>query len=132
MSDQTEKINIIELLMGIKEDVSSIKTDMANFKESQRTEKETIMKEISDVRIDYKRDLSDLENRVMGRITNMQSVQATLVGDVDTLKHADEKKDAKKWRTVIAFIGTAVGGMLVAKIPDFITFLIQLKTLGGK
>lgn len=132
MSDQTEKINIIELLMGIKEDVSSIKTDMTNFKESQRTEKETIMKEISDVRIDYKRDLSDLENRVMGRITNMQSVQATLVGDVDTLKHADEKKDAKKWRTVIAFIGTAVGGMLVAKIPDFITFLIQLKTLGGK
>lgn len=132
MSDQTEKINIIELLMGIKEDVSSIKTDMANFKESQRTEKETIMKEISGVRIDYKRDLSDLENRVMGRITNMQSVQATLVGDVDTLRHADEKKDAKKWRTVIAFIGTAVGGMLVAKIPDFITFLIQLKTLGGK
>jgi len=132
MSDQTEKINIIELLMGIKEDVSSIKTDMANFKESQRTEKETIMKEISDVRIDYKRDLSDLENRVMGRITNMQSVQATLVGDVDTLKHADEKKDAKKWRTVIAFIGAAVGGMLVAKIPDFITFLIQLKTLRGK
>lgn len=132
MSDQTEKINIIELLMGIKEDVSSIKTDMANFKESQRTEKETIMKEISDVRIDYKRDLSDLENRVMSRITNMQSVQSTLVGDVDTLKHADEKKDAKKWRTVIAFIGTAVGGMLVAKIPDFITFLIQLKTLGGK
>jgi len=132
MSDQTEKINIIELLMGIKEDVSSIKTDMANFKESQRTEKETIMKEISDVRIDCKRNLSDLENRVMGRITNMQSVQATLVGDVDTLKHADEKKDAKKWRTVIAFIGTAVGGMLVAKIPDFITFLIQLKTLGGK
>lgn len=132
MSDQTEKINIIELLMGIKEDVSSIKTDMVNFKESQRTEKETIMKEISDVRIDYKRDLSDLENRVMGRITNMQSIQATLVGDVDTLKHADEKKDAKKWQTVIAFIGTAVGGMLVAKLPDFITFLIQLKTLGGK
>lgn len=132
MSDQTEKINIIELLMGIKEDVSSIKTDMANFKESQRTEKETIMKEISDVRIDYKRDLSDFENRVMGRITNMQSVQSTLVGDVDTLKHADEKKDAKKWRTVIAFIGTAVGGMLVAKLPDFITFMIQLKTLGGK
>ena len=132
MSDQTEKINIIELLMGIKEDVSSIKTDMANFKESQRTEKEAIMKEISEVRIDYKRDLSDLENHVMGRITSMQSIQATLVGDVDTLKHADEKKDAKKWRTVIAFVGTAVGGMLVAKIPDFITFMIQLKTLGGK
>ena len=55
------KINIIELLMGIKEDVSSIKTDMANFKEAQRSEKETIMKAISDVRIDYGRDLTDLE-----------------------------------------------------------------------
>lgn len=126
MSDQNEKINIIELLMGIKEDVSAIKTDMVNFKEAQRTEKETIMKEISDVRIDYKRDLSSLESRVMGRINNIQSVQATLVGDVDTFKHADEKKDAKRYRTVIAFIATALGGMALAKLPDFIAFLIKL------
>lgn len=126
MSDQNEKINIIELLMGIKEDVSAIKTDMVNFKEAQRTEKETIMKEISDVRTDYKRDLSSLESRVMGRINNMQSVQATLVGDVDTFKHADEKKDAKRYRTVIAFIATALGGMVLAKLPDFIAFLIKL------
>lgn len=127
MSEQTEKINIIELLMGIKEDVSSIKTDMANFKEAQRTEKETIMKEISDVRIDYKKDLSDLENRVMDRITNMQDIQATLVGDVDTLKHVEEKTDAKKWQTVIAFIGTTLGGMALAKLPDFVAFLIKFR-----
>ena len=68
MGEQTEKINIIELLMGIKEDVSSIKTDMANFKESQRTEKDTIMKEISDVRTDYKRDLADMEARFTTKI----------------------------------------------------------------
>ena len=132
MSEQSEKINIIELLMGIKEDVSSIKTDMANFKEAQRTERDVIMKEISDVRTDYQRDLTDLESRVMSKVNGLQSVQNNLVGDVDTLKHAEEKKDAKKWRTVIAFIGTAVGGMIIAKVPDFITFLIQLKTLGGK
>ena len=131
MSEQSEKINIIELLMGIKEDVSSIKTDMANFKETQRTEREAIMKEISDVRTDYQRDIADLESRVMSKINGLQSVQNNLVGDVDTLQHAEEKKDAKKWRTVIAFIITAVGGMITAKIPDFITFLVQLKTLGG-
>ena len=39
MIEQTEKINIIELLMGIKADVSSIKTDMTNFKEAQKVEK---------------------------------------------------------------------------------------------
>lgn len=123
------KINIIELLMGIKEDVSSIKTDMANFKEAQRSEKETIMKAISDVRIDYKRDLTDLENRIMGRINHVQSVQSTLVGDVDTLKSADAVKDAKKYRTVIAFVGTAIGGMALAKLPDFLAFCLSL---GGK
>lgn len=132
MSEQSEKINIIELLMGIKEDVSSIKTDMANFKEAQRTERDVIMKEISDVRTDYQRDLADLESRVMSKFNGLQSVQNNLVGDVDTLKHAEEKKDAKKWRTVIAFIITAVGGMIIAKIPDFIVFLVQMKTLGGK
>ena len=124
-----DKINIIELLMGIKEDVSSIKTDMANFKESQRTEKDMIMKEISDVRADYRRDLSDLETRVMGRITNMQSIQSNLVGDVDTLKQAEDKKDAKRWRTTIAFILTGLAGMALAKLPDFIAFCIKL---GGK
>lgn len=123
------KINIIELLMGIKEDVSSIKTDMANFKEAQRSEKETIMKAISNVRVDYRRDLTDLENRIMGRINHVQSVQSTLVGDVDTLKSADAVKDAKKYRTVIAFVGTAIGGMLLAKLPDFLAFCLSL---GGK
>ena len=123
------KINIIELLMGIKEDVSSIKTDMANFKEAQRSEKETIMKAISDVRIDYGRDLTDLENRIMERINHVQSIQSTLVGDVDTLKSADAVKDAKKYRTVIAFVGTAIGGMALAKLPDFLAYCLSL---GGK
>ena len=124
-----DKINIIELLMGIKEDVSSIKTDMANFKEVQRTEKEMMMKEISDVRTDYKRDLSDLETHLMGRINNMQSIQSSLVGDVDSLKSSEDKKDAKRWRVTIAFVLTGLGGMALAKLPDFIAFCIKL---GGK
>lgn len=126
MGDTSQEINIIELLMGIKEDVSSIKTDMANFKEAQKIEKENTTREIADVRSDCKRDLEDLETKVMSRLTNMQSVQNKLVGDVDTLKHADEKRDAKRWKTVIAFIGTSIGSMILVKIPDFITFLVKL------
>lgn len=127
MSEQNKEINIIELLMGIKEDVSSIKTDMANFKEAQRTEKDTIMKEISDVRADYKRDLADMEARFSAKINGLQSVQNNLCGDVDTLKHAEDKKDAKRYRMTIAFIATALGGMALAKLPDFIAFCIKLK-----
>lgn len=127
MSAENDKINIIELLMGIKEDVSSIKTDMANFKEAQKTEREVIMKEISDVRTEYQRDLANLESRVMAKVNGLQSVQNNLVGDVDTLKTAEDKKLAKRYRTMIAFVLTALGGMALAKLPDFVVFLMKLK-----
>lgn len=129
MSDSGTNINIVELLMGIKEDVSSIKTEMASFKEAQKVEKENTLKEIEDVRTDYKRDLADLESRVVSKLSHMQTVQNNLVGDVDTLKHAEERKDAKRWRTVMAFIGTALGGMLIAKLPDIIKTLTVSLTM---
>ena len=131
MIEQTEKINIIELLMGIKADVSSIKTDMTNFKEAQKVEKENTSKDIADVRSDCKRDLKELESRVMTKLNGIQSIQNNLVGDVDTLKHAEEKKDAKRWKTVMAFIGTSVGSMILVKIPDFIAFCIEVSRMGG-
>ena len=131
MSEQTEQINIIKLLMDIKADVSSIKTDMTNFKEAQKVEKENTVKDIADVRSDCKRDLKELEARVMTKLNGIQSIQNNLVGDVDTLKHAEEKKDAKRWKTVMAFIGTSVGSMILVKIPDFIAFCIEVSRMGG-
>lgn len=127
MVETSEKLNIIELLMGIKEDVSSIKTEMSNFKEAQHNEREAMLKEMNDIRSDYKRDLADMETRVMGRINSLQSVQSTLVGEVDTLKHSEEIKLAKRWKTVVAFVCTAVGGMIMAKFPEILKLLV-----GGK
>ena len=131
MGEQTEQINIIKLLMDIKADVSSIKTDMTNFKEAQKVEKENTVKDIADVRSDCKRDLKELEAKVMAKLNGIQSIQNNLVGDVDTLKHAEEKKDAKRWKTVMAFIGTSVGSMILVKIPDFIAFCIEVSRMGG-
>lgn len=131
MGEQTEQINIITLLMDIKADVSSIKTDMTNFKEAQKVEKENTAKDIAEVRSDCKRELKELEARVMTKLNGIQSVQDNLVGDVDTLKHAEEKKDAKRWKTVMAFIGTSVGSMILVKIPDFIAFCIEVSRMGG-
>ena len=131
MGEQTEQINIITLLMDIKADVSSIKTDMTNFKEVQKVEKENTVKDIADVRSECERDLKELEARVMTKLNGIQSIQNNLVGDVDTLKHAEEKKDAKRWKTVMAFIGTSVGSMILVKIPDFIAFCIEVSRMGG-
>ena len=131
MGEQTEQINIIKLLMDIKADVSSIKTDMTNFKEAQKVEKENTVKDIADARSECERDLKELEARVMTKLNGIQSIQNNLVGDVDTLKHAEEKKDAKRWKTVMAFIGTSVGSMILVKIPDFIAFCIKVSQMGG-
>ena len=131
MSEQTEQINSIKLLMDMKADVSSIKTDMNNFKEAQKIEKENTVKHISDVRSDCERDLKELEARVMTKLNGIQSIQNNLVGDVDILKHAEENKDAKRWKTVMAFIGTSVGSMILVKIPDFIAFCIKISRMGG-
>ena len=131
MGEQTEQINIIKLLMDIKADVSSIKTDMTNFKEAQKVEKENTVKDIADARSECERDLKELEARVMTKLNGIQSIQNNLVGDVDTLKHAEEKKNAKRWKTVMAFIGTSVGSMILVKIPDFIAFCIKINRMGG-
>lgn len=117
MSEAVKEINVMELLIKISNDVSSIKTDMENLKKNQ-------VKDNEDVRNDCHREIEDLEKRVTAKINNLQSVQNNLVGDVDTLKRAEEQKDAKKWRTVMTFIGTALGGMFIAKLPDIVRALV--------
>ena len=124
MSVEAKEINMLELLLKISNDVSSIKTDMTNFKEAQRLEKENTTKEMEDLRTDYKREIKELNDGLMNKLQTLQSVQNNLVGEVDTLKHADEKKDAKRWKTTLAFIGTALSGLFIGKLPDIISTLI--------
>lgn len=107
-------INIVALLMEIKEDVSSIKTDMSNVKESQRIEKNA-----------HERDLRNLETRLTQRIDSLQAKQISTESDVQDLKILQDKADAKKYRTIIAFILTAFGGMLVSNISNFLSSLIK-------
>ena len=124
MSVEAKEINMLELLLKISNDVSSIKTDMTNFKEAQRLEKENTTKEMEDLRTDYNREIKELNDRLMNKLQTLQSIQNNLVGEVDTLKHADEKKDAKRWKTTLAFIGTALSGLFIGKLPDIISTLI--------
>ena len=129
----TEKVNVIELLMNIHSDVSSIKTNVENMEKTQQKDKEAIQKDIADVRADYQRDLTALESKFSSKLAVLQTtqnnflaVQNNLVGDVDNLKTAEDKKLAKRYRTTIAFILTGVGGMILAKLPDFIAFCIKI------
>ena len=119
-------VNLTELIIQISKDVASIKTDMDNFKESQLLARENISKEIEQLRADHKVDIERLEKKTIERISTLQSVQNTLVGEVDELKKMREKEDAVKWRKAIKFITAAIAGAFTAKLPDIIKLIIGI------
>ena len=125
MGSAQDDINVMELLLKISENVSAIKTDMANFKETYKNEKDNLVTIINDVRSDAKVDLAQAKSTLQMEIDAVKKVQEEHSKIIDKLQHADTEKDAKKWRVVIAFILTAVGGFLMSYVFDFIKFILS-------
>lgn len=124
-------INVLELLIQISNDVSAIKTDLTNLKDSQTKDREDIDKCLLSAREDSHKEVESVKGAVNHRMNQFEEKVSNLEKEVDILKHAEEKKDANKWKVVTAFILTAVGGMVLAKIPDFISYLMVLSTVKG-
>ena len=129
-----EDINVLELLLKISENVSSIMTDMANFKETYKSDKDNLATVINDVRSDAKMELASAKSTFqmeIDAVKKVQEAQTKLIEaqaeEIRNLKQADDKKDAEKWRIVIAFILTAVGGFLMSYVFDFIKFVLNNK-----
>ena len=120
-----DDINVMELLLKISENVSAIKTDMANFKENYKSERDSLTTLINDVRSDAKMDLAQAKSTLQIEIDAVKKVQEEHTKVIEKLQNADTEKDAKKWRTVIAFILTAVGGFLISYVFDFIKFVLN-------
>ena len=125
MGSAQDDINVMELLLKISENVSAIKTDMANFKETYKSEKDNLTTIINDVRSDAKMDLAQTKSTLQLEIDAVKKVQEAQTKEIEALKNADNVKDAKKWRVVIAFILTAVGGFLMSYVFDFIKFVLN-------
>ena len=122
MGGETKEINLntSELLLKISTDVAEIKSDMSNFKESYKTEKENLISKIADVRSDFEKDIArhDAELKQLNVY-------------IEAVRTAKDKEDAKKWRTVIAFILTGLGGMLLSRIPDWLMLIAHTNMLNG-
>ena len=114
--ENKDNINLTELLLKISSDVSAIKTDMQNFKDSYKNEKENLLAKIDDVRNDCEKELMRQDAQIR---------QLTVY--TEALRTQKDKEDAKKWRTVIAFICAGLGGMILSRVPDFIMMIIKLK-----
>ncbi len=118
-SENKDNINLTELLIKISSDVSAIKSDMQNFKDSYKSEKESLLAKIDDVRNDCEKELMRQDAQIK---------QLTVY--VEAVRTEKDKTDAKKYRSVIAFILVGLGGMLLALVPSFFIFIIKSK-IGG-
>ena len=125
--ENKDNINLTELLLKISSDVSAIKTDMQNFKDSYESEKENLLAKIDDVRKDFEKDLKTLREAFEEKIKQQDAQIKLLTTYTEALRTQKDKEDAKKWRTVMAFILAGLGGMLLSRLPDIIMFLMKTK-----
>ena len=125
--ENKDNINLTELLLKISSDVSAIKTDMQNFKDSYKSEKENLLAKIDDARADFEKEIKALKESFDEKIKQQDAQIKLLTTYTEALRTQKDKEDAKKWRTVIAFIGAGIGGMVLSRLPDIIMFLIKLK-----
>lgn len=126
-NENKDNINLTELLLKISSDVSAIKTDMQNFKDSYKNEKENLLAKIDDVRKDFDKEIRTMKEAFEEKLKQQDAQIKLLTTYTNALRTQKDKEDAKKWRTVIAFILAGLGGMLLSRVPDIIMFLIKLK-----
>lgn len=130
MGGENKDVNTVELLLKISSDVSAIKTDMQNFKDSYKSEKENLLAKIDDVRKDFDKEIRAMKEAFEEKLKQQDAQIRQLTVYTEALRTAKDKSDAKKYRSVIAFILVGLGGMLLALVPSFFIFLIKTK-IGG-
>lgn len=128
MSEEN-KINMVELLIGIKEDVSVIKTKMSSFEEAQERDREFLSNKIDMLEAQHEEDKIALQKRHQEDIKEISEAFnekiSSLQEEVNSLKRQKDEEDAKRWRAVVKYFLTALGGILVAKLPDILNLLTQ-------
>ena len=129
-NENKDNINLTELLIKISSDVSAIKSDMQNFKDSYKSEKESLLAEIDDVRKDYEKEMKVVKEAFDEKLKQQDAQIKLLTTYTEALRTQKDKEDAKKYRSVIAFILVGLGGMLLALVPSFFIFIIKSK-IGG-
>lgn len=130
MGGENKDVNTVELLLKISSDVSAIKTDMQNFKDSYKSEKENLLAKIEDVREDFDKEIKTTREAFDEKLKQQDAQIKLLTTYTEALRTAKDKSDAKKYRSVIAFILVGLGGMLLALVPSFFIFIIRSK-IGG-
>lgn len=129
-NENKDNINLTELLIKISSDVSAIKSDMQNFKDSYKNEQENLLAKIDDVRKDCEKEIRNIKESFEDKLKQQDAQIRQLTIYTEALRTEKDKNDAKKYRSIVAFILVGLGGMLLALVPSFFIFIIKSK-IGG-
>jgi leucyl-tRNA synthetase len=118
-------INQMELLFKISNDVASIMSDLRNFQDNYNSDKKDTAERIEDVRKDYEKDIRAIKEAFDERLKQQDAQIKLLTTYTEALRTEKDKTDAKKYRTVVAFILTGIGGLLIGSIPFILKLILQ-------
>lgn len=125
MDGKNDNINQMELLFKISNDVASIMSDLRNFQDNYNSDKKDTAERIEDVRKDYEKDIRAMKEAFDERLKQQDAQIKLLTTYTEALRTEKDKTDAKKYRTVVAFILTGIGGLLIGSIPFILKLLLQ-------
>ena len=125
MDGKNDNINQMELLFKISNDVASIMSDLRNFQDNYNSDKKDTAERIEDVRKDYEKDIRAMKETFDERLKQQDAQIKLLTTYTEALRTEKDKTDAKKYRTVVAFILTGIGGLLIGSIPFILKLLLQ-------
>jgi leucyl-tRNA synthetase len=115
----------MELLFKISNDVASIMSDLRNFQDNYNSDKKDTAERIEDVRKDYEKDIRAIKEAFDERLKQQDAQIKLLTTYTEALRTEKDKTDAKKYRTVVAFILTGIGGLLIGSIPFILKLILQ-------
>jgi leucyl-tRNA synthetase len=125
MDGKNDNINQMELLFKISNDVASIMSDLRNFQDNYNSDKKDTAERIEDVRKDYEKDIRAMKEAFDERLKQQDAQIKLLTTYTEALRTEKDKTDAKKYRTVVAFILTGIGGLLIGSIPFILKLILQ-------
>lgn len=125
MDGKNDNINQMELLFKISNDVASIMSDLRNFQDNYNSDKKVTALRIEDVRKDCEKEVKVLREAFDERLKQQDAQIKLLTTYTEALRTEKDKADAKKYRTVVAFILTGIGGLLIGSIPFVLKLLLQ-------
>lgn len=103
---QKDNSFIMETLIQISKDVGEIKTKVEGLEKSKEKENEAFEK----------------------RLVSVEEQTAKNTEAINALQNADDKKDAKRYRSILGVIGAGIAGVVIAKLPDIVSFVFTLFT----